>query len=123
MHKTDQLVELLEKQLCRTGNQSDLSIQDLDNVYKAAKTIYYIQVTKAMEEGQEMSRDYLGNSGDMDYLRNEHRMSNRSYMNRSYSRNDEKSAMVEALEDMMYSAPTNSEKETIQRCVNKLRNL
>ena len=133
MHETEQLCKLLEKQLSKVGMQNDLSTQDLDNVYKAAKTIYYIEVTKAMKEHEELSDEYLGNSGDMEYLRNKWRMnpSSRSYrrssydrapMDNMYARDDERSRMIETLEDMMHNAPTNSEKETIQRCINKMVN-
>lgn len=130
MHKTEQLTELLEEQLCKIGKQSDLSTQDLDNAYKAAKTIYYIEVAKAMKDDG-YSEKYLGYSGDMDYLRNRWRMrpsessSYKNYGNRSmrnYSMNDEKAAMIDKMEELKDTAATNSERETIQRCINKLVN-
>lgn len=130
MHKTEPLVELLEDQLCKYGKQSDLSIQDLDNAYKAAKTIYYIEVAKAMKDDG-YSEKYLGYSGDMDYLRNRWRMrpsessSYRSYGNKStrrYSMNDEMGSMIDKMEELRDTAATNSERETIQRCINKLVN-
>ena len=130
MHKTESLVELLEEQLCKFGKQSDLSVQDLDSAYKAAKTIYYIEVAKAMKD-EGYSEKYLGYSGDMDYLRNRWRMrpsdgsSYRSYGSRNmrhYSMSDERSALIDKMEDLKETAATNSERETIQRCINQIVN-
>lgn len=131
MHKTENLCELLESILGKLGSQADLSPTEVENAYKASKALYYLTVTKAMKEHEdpeysERGRDYSMNS----YMPESYRMGNMSRNNyydnygmstRRYSRGDEKEVMMEKLEDMMDDAVTKSEKETIQRCINKIQ--
>lgn len=130
MHKTEQLKEVVEEELCKLGKKAELTPAEMDYAYKAAKTLYYMTVTKAMNERDEedeysemsggrsnRSYDYSMYTAPHTYAMN----SNRSYARHRYSRNDEREAMIEKLEDMMDDAVSKSEKETIQRCINKMQ--
>lgn len=138
MHKTENLCELLETILGKLGSQPDLSPSEVENAYKASKALYYLTVTKAMKEHEESEYSERGrgrSNSSYDYsmgsyMPESYRMGNMSRNNyydnygtstRRYSRGDEREIMIEKLEDMMDDAVTKSEKETIQRCINKMQ--
>lgn len=119
MHKTEQLSEHLEQMLHEFGEKKDLTPQELESVYKASKSLYYLTVTKEMIDHDEdgySQRRYMGSN---DGYYKSHIMDNMS-SNRRYSRNSEKDIMIDKLHDMLEDAVSESERETIQRCINKI---
>lgn len=165
MHILDDLSEMLEEQIERIVKKGDISPTELDNVYKAVKTMNNIETIYAMKEYGQQSNDgsynsYEGQSNRGSYrgsYGNSNRSSYNSYDGRrgrdgdsdgryseegsyrrgrysreggshdgyardSYSRDDEKKQMISKLERMMESANSESERQTIMDCINKLEN-
>ena len=59
MHILEDLNDLLEEQIGKIVKKGDITPTELDNVYKAMKTMYYAETTNAMKEyGQ--SNGYSG---------------------------------------------------------------
>lgn len=118
----------LEDMIKPIVKKGDITPTELDNVYKAAKTMYYIETIGAMKE--------YGNSNDYSYRRSYDGMSyrDRSYddgyserrgrdargrytSREGYSGNDE---MMSKLERMMNEAGSETERQTIRECMRKL---
>lgn len=62
MKTMDELKEMLDDELKEVVKKGDISSTELDNVYKAVKTLNYIETIKAMQEYGGSSRDYSGRS-------------------------------------------------------------
>lgn len=67
MKTMDELKEMLDDELKEVVKKGDISSTELDNVYKAVKTLNYIETIKAMQEYGGSSRDYSGRSYDGSY--------------------------------------------------------
>lgn len=59
MHVLNELCYLLEDEVGQVVKKGELTPSELDNVYKAVKTMNYIEIIKAMkDEGRSRGRDY-----------------------------------------------------------------
>ena len=118
MHNLDNLCYMLEDNIGHiTARGGDISTAEMDTVYKAVKTMYYIKVMKAMEEvndeygysGRRMSISYdgrpeFGNMSSYD-----------GYSNRRMSRDgNSKEEMRRHLEMAMEMAQTEPERQNIR---------
>ena len=157
MHVLEDLSYVLEDMLEPIVKKEDITPTELDNAYKAVKTLNYIETIKAMKEYGN-SNDYSGNSyargnsyrgsyedgmsnrynsydgsydgrrgmdGDSDgrYSERRGRDSRGRYTSRdNYSRHNEKEQMISKLERMMNTASSESERQTIMDCINKIEN-
>ena len=141
MHVLEDLSYVLEDLIEPIVKKEDITPTELDNVYKAVKTMNYIETIKAMKEygtsnegsyrygmsnrGSYNSYDGSYNSydgrrgmdGDGDGRYSEAR--GRDSRGR-YSRHDEKEQMISELERMMKSAGSEQERQTIMECIRKI---
>lgn len=62
MNTMEDLKEMLCEELKEVVKKGDISSTELDNVYKAVKTLNYLETIKAMQEYGGSSRDYSGRS-------------------------------------------------------------
>lgn len=60
MKTMEDLKDMLQQELKDVVKKGDISSTELDNVYKAVKTLNYLEIIKAMEEQGGQSRDYSG---------------------------------------------------------------
>lgn len=118
------------------SKKQDISPTELDNVYKAVKTIYYIETIKAMKEYGDYSfangSSYRGNSrayrGSYDGRMgmdadNDGRYSERRgrYSN-GYSRDEEKDEAISYLEKMMKESNSDADRQTIRDYIRRIEN-
>ena len=116
MHQLSNLCYMLEDEIGRITQKGDISPAELDNVYKATKTIYYVKVIEAMEESKR--EDYEGYSGRrmmISYDRGPY------YDGRSYGHpGDNKEEMRRHIEMAMEQAKTEPERKALMECLQKL---
>ena len=129
MDKTFQdLCENLTSEVKHLAKKQDMTVSELDSLYKAVKTIYYIKTMNAMEEyGNESSRGYDrysrdnysrdGYSREGDYSQGYDRRMD-SYR---YSGHGDKEHMIEELEQMMRQSNDAHEQNAIRECINRIR--
>lgn len=102
------LYDLLCEKVDEVVKNGDISPTEMDCVYKASKTMYYIECIAAMEEG---SDSYDGVSGNWPYSNNNSmrrgRSSRSNYANtsrrssrRNYSGHDQKEMMLQKIAEM-----------------------
>ncbi len=102
------LYDLLCEKVDEVVKNGDISPTEMDCVYKASKTMYYIECIAAMEEG---SDSYDGVSGNWPYSSNNSmrrgRSSRSNYANtsrrssrRNYSGHDQKEMMLQKIAEM-----------------------
>lgn len=60
MKTMEDLKDMLQQELKEVVKKGDISSTELDNVYKAVKTLNYLEIIKAMEEQGGQSNDYSG---------------------------------------------------------------
>ena len=100
------LYDLLCDKVDEVVKKGDISPTEMDHVYKATKTMYYIECIEAMEEAD----GYDGVSGNWPYahsvpMRREHgrssyaRRSSRTSM-KNYSGHDQKEMMLQKIAEM-----------------------
>ncbi len=124
MHVLKDVCSNLEYQLEDIVKKGDITMSELDSVYKAVKTLYYIKTIEAMENyGDDgYSRDgssYGRYSRGMDY----------GYSNRGrdsmgrYSRDGERehNGVMKELGDMMSRAGSDIERQTIAKLMDRLQ--
>lgn len=85
MKTMDDLKDMLQQELKDVVKKGDISSTELDNVYKAVKTLNYLEIIKAMEEQGGQSRDY---SGRMYYDGSRDSYDRGSYNRGSYDRGE-----------------------------------
>lgn len=146
MHVLEELSYTLEDMIEPISKKQDISPTELDNVYKATKTMYYIETIKAMNEygnsneynsynsyaggnsNRGNSRAYRGSytgrmgmdgDGDGRYSERRGRNSNGRYSN-GYSRDDAKDEMIMNLENMMNESNSEQERQTIRDCIRRI---
>lgn len=133
MHILEDLNYELEDMIEPVVKKGDISPTELDNIYKAVKTMNYI---KTMEDGSyagggsnRYSRgSYDGRMGmdrdsDGRYSERERRYSYRRGQSRDgYSRDDEKEEIISKLERMMDEAGSEAERQTIRDCMRRIEN-
>ena len=134
MHVLDNLNDLLEEQVEHITKKGDITPTELDNVYKAVKTMNYIETIKAMHEYNDDGYSQYGPTGKM--MHNSYRGGSYTYMDRDgdaqynegnsyrgrsmYSRADEKENMISKLERMRDNASSEAERQTIMECIRKI---
>ena len=117
MHQLSTLCYMLEDEIGRITQKGDISPAELDNVYKATKTIYYAKVIEAMEESKHETYDgYSGRRMMISYDRGPY------YDGRSYDRqgDDSKEEMRRHIEMAMGQAKTEPERKALMECLQKL---
>lgn len=144
MHILEDLSYVLEDMIEPIAKKQDISPTELDNVYKAVKTMNYIETIKAMKdygnsnrgsynsynsyegnsrEGGNSNRgsynSYEGNSNESSYRRGRDAMG-RFTSRDNYSRHAEKEQMISELERMMQNASSENERQTIMECIRKI---
>ena len=129
MDKTFQdLCENLTSEVKHLAKKQDLTVNELDSLYKAVKTVYYIKTMSAMEDySNESSRDSYGRYSREGYRDNYSRGGDYSqgYDRRMdsyrYSGHGDKEHMIEELEQMMRKSQDSHEQNAIRECINRLR--
>lgn len=149
MKTMEDLKELLQEELKAVVKKGDISTTELDNVYKAVKTLNYLETIKAMEEYGGSSRDYSGRMHDgsydrggsydgsydsygrggsynrgsyaEDYSGRRGRGADGRYVSRDGYSGHDKQHLISDMEDMMRTASP-EEKKAIRQCIEKLEN-
>ena len=118
--------ELLTDEIKEIYTKGNITPTDLEMINKAVETIKDIEEICAMndsdyEEGYSGCNNRRYYSGDYSGSRRNGRYSSygRNY-DRRYSRDGANTHMIEKLEDIMDSAPTNQEREIIKSCIDRL---
>lgn len=128
------LCYLLEDEVGQVVRQGELSPTELDNVYKAMKTMYYTKSIEAMDGYSEgyaegfargNSRNYArggsyGNSNGNSNAYGNYNAYGNSY-ERRYSRHS-KEEMLEELDKMLAKTSSDAERRTIMECIRKIEN-
>lgn len=122
------LCYLLEDEIGQVIRKGELSPTELENVYKAVKTMYYTKTIEAMKEYSEgYAEGYArGNSrgnnsyayGNSSSYGNSNAYGNSS---RRYSRHS-KDEMLEELDQMLSKTSSDAERRTIMECIRKIEN-
>ena len=130
MHMLEEdLCYMLDDQIGHAIQKGDISPSEMDTIYKAVKTKYYIKVMKAMEEyddrgysGKRMVISYDGHpyyDNEYSYSRN-----NRNSMGRFTSRDgysgDGKEEMRRYLEMALNAATTDSERQNLRNMLDSM---
>lgn len=102
MEKLHKLREILCGELEEIAEKDEMSVGDLEAVYKLLRAIKNIDEIKMYAGGARIISDYEKSS-------------------RSYSLEHEKREIVDDLNEMLSIAPTEAEKEAIKRCVEAVR--
>lgn len=138
MDKLKTLQSLMEDQLEQFTMRGNLSVQDVDILYKIVDIIKDIKTIHAMDSADQYGYSGLQNSyetsvttprgntygngmttNDMNYSQ---RMSRSGrYSGRMY-RDDPKTKIINSLEDMMGEISSESDREVIIRCIEQLGN-
>lgn len=118
MHKLKELCYLLEDEIGQVVRKGELTPSELDNVYKAVKTMYYAEGMKAYNNYNSDYPEY-SNRGRMGYSYRDERGSD--YSRNNYSKHS-KEDMIADLEKMMNEAQTEQERRSIMECIRKLEN-
>ena len=118
MHVLNDLCYLLEDEIGQVVKKGELTPSELDNVYKAVKTEYYIETIDAMRNrGEEeysrgrnsYARDYAyGNSRDYAYGNS-----------RNYARHTREEKVAD-LERMMANASTEAERRAFMEAIRSI---
>lgn len=124
---TNELTDMIKKR--------DITVSDLDVIYKSVKTIYYLTTIEAMGEysqdsyrgnydGMRYSRDgRAGRDGDSDGRYSEgydRRMgSYGDYERYAYSGHDSKEHLVQEMKRMMQDLEPRA-KQAVQECINRM---
>ena len=131
MHILEDLSYVLEDMIEPIAQKQDISPTELDNVYKAVKTMNYIETIKAMKEyGNSNDYSYAGGSSYARNSRNSRysyegnsragRDSMGRYTSRNYSRDGGREQMISELERMMDDAGSNTERQAIRECIRRV---
>nr|DAE22830.1 MAG TPA: hypothetical protein [Siphoviridae sp. ct2hZ16] len=122
------LKDMLCGELDEIGKKGEMSAGDLETVHKLTDTIKNIdKITMLEENGYSRDEDY---SRDGDWSANMRGNYGRGssyarrgshYVRGHYSRDDERDSLMRKLEEMMRSTD-GYDRETIQRCIDELKN-
>ena len=116
------LKDMLCNELDEIGKKGEMSAGDLETVHKLTDTIKNIDKITMLEEGgysrdEDYSANMRGNYGrGSSYARR-----GSHYVRGHYSRDDERDSLMRKLEEMMRSTD-GYDRETIQRCIDELKN-
>lgn len=125
MHVLTDLCYLLEDEIGQVVKKGELTPTELDNVYKAVKTMNYIEIIKAMKE-QDENEYSRGRMGYGNYANNGGR--NYAYGDSSYARNygrdgyarHSKEEKIAELERMMENASTEAERRSLMEAIRSM---
>ena len=129
--------ERLTKELVDYAKVKDISIANLDVIYKTVKSIYYLTTMEAMDEYSHTGKSMAGNSmdsymsgysrgysearrsrdGDSDGRYNESYGYSGAY---GYSTHDSKEHMINELRRMMQELEPR-EKQIVENCINQMQ--
>ncbi len=112
MQVLKELCYLLEDEIGQVVKKGELSPTELDNVYKAVKTMNYIETIKAMQDYN--AEDY--SQGRRMYDGNSYRYNPSSSYGRRYSRHSKEEKIAE-LEHMMENASSEEERRAIMEAI------
>ena len=123
MHVLENMSYELEDMIKPIVKKGDMTPTELDNLYKAVKTMYYAETLKTMKEyGNSNDYSYRGssNGGSYDgsyenYSERRGRDARGRYTSREYSRD-----IMSDLSRMMNEAGTDEERQAIRECMRKL---
>lgn len=128
MDKTFQdLCENLTSEVKHLAKKQDMTVNELDSLYKAIKTIYYIKTMSAMEEyNNDSGRNYdrYSREGYRDNYSREGDYSkgyDRRMDHERYSGHGENEHMIDELEHMMRNSQDAHEQNAIRECINRIR--
>lgn len=120
MHKLKELCYLLEDEVGQVVKKGEISPSELDNIYKAVKTMYYAKGMEAYNNFNSEYPEYSERSRKNNYNNMyDDRSSYGRYESRNYSRHS-KSEMIEELERMMENASTEAERRSIRECIREM---
>lgn len=124
--------EKLTKELTDLVKKRDITVGDLDVIYKSVKTIYYLTTIEAMGDySQDSMGDYRGSyrgsydgragrDGDSDgrYSERGYRSMN-AYDNYGYSGHDSKEHLIREMRNMMQDLEPRA-KQAVQECISRM---
>jgi len=127
-----ELCENLTAEIKPLARKQDLTVSDLDSIYKGVKTIYYIKTMSAMDDySDESSRGYDrnyrmsrdGNYDNMRYSREGNASEGYDRRMDSYrmSGHGEDERMIEELEQMARQSNDSHMQNAIRECINRIR--
>lgn len=125
MHNLDSLCYMLDDNIGHiTQRGGDISANELDMLYKATKTMYYIKVMKAMEEVKD-DYGYSGKRMEISYdghprFDEEYSTRSRRYYDDGKKHGDNKDEMRRHLEMAMDMAQTEPERQNIASMLKNL---
>lgn len=122
MHILKDLCYMLEDHIEPVIKKGDISPAEMDTVYKAVKTMYYIKVIEAMNETGYSERRMSYDSGNSyGYYNGRGRDSMGRYASRDgYSGHENREEMRAHLQMAIDSAPSEAEKAVLRDYMNKL---
>jgi len=115
MHVLTDLCYLLEDEVGQVVKKGELTPTELDNVYKAVKTMNYIEIIKAMKEQEEDG--YSRRDGGRNYAYGESNYG-RNY-GRGYTRHSKEEKIAE-LERMMENASSEAERRSLMEAIRSM---
>jgi hypothetical protein len=124
--------EKLTKELTDLIKKRDITVGDLDVIYKSVKTIYYLTTIEARGDySQDSMENYRGSyrgsydgragrDGDSDgrYSEGNYR-SMKAYDNYGYSGHDSKEHLIREMRNMMQDLEPRA-KQAVQECINRM---
>lgn len=123
------LRDILCEEIDKIAKKQELSAGDLETVHKLTDTVKNIDKICLMDETGEYSQSgdwEMNGRGTYDrgnsYAGRKRDSMGRYSRNMHYSRDSAKERMIDRLTDIMDDDETEEERETIMRCVNKLKN-
>ena len=116
---TSELTDLIKKR--------DITVGDLDVIYKSVKTIYYLTTIEAMGDYNKDSMGYKGSydgragrDGDSDGRYSERRgRSMNAYDTYGYSGHESKEHLIHEMREMMHTLEPRA-KQAVQECIERM---
>lgn len=116
------LKDMLCGELDEIGKKGEMSAGDLETVHKLTDTIKNIdKITMLKESGYSRDEDYSANTRGNYGRGSSYARRGSHYVRGHYSRDDERDSLMRKLEEMMRSTD-GYDRETIQRCIDELKN-
>ena len=123
MRVLEDLCYLLEDEVGQVVKKGELTPTELDNVYKAVKTMNYIETIKAMkdynDDGYSRGRmNYTGNYSGRNYAYGDSSYGRENY-GRNYARHSKEEKIAE-LEHMMENASSEAERRSLMEAIRSM---
>lgn len=117
-----ELKDMLCDELDEIGKKGEMSAGDLETVHKLTDTIKNIdKITMLEENGYSRDEDYSANMRGNYGRGSSYARRGSHYVRGHYSRDDERDSLMRKLDEMMRSTD-GYDRETIQRCIDELKN-